>query len=206
MAEPARSPALPAALDGHAWPAQGDWTYEDYLRLPDDGNRYEVIRGNLYVTAAPYPLHEYVRSELFLILGSFVKARKLGKVLNAPVDVRLPQALGNPVQPDIFFLRAGNQPRWEVDQSFDGVPDLAIEVLSGSTARRDRKIKKEAYGEAGIREYWIVDPWRRTVEIYVLGEDRRWYVELCRGSEGEVVRSAVLAGLEIRVSELFPPR
>jgi Uma2 family endonuclease len=204
MAEPARSPALPAALDGDSWPAQGDWTYEDYLRLPDDGNRYEVIRGNLYVTAAPYPLHEYVRSELFLILGSFVKARKLGKVLNAPVDVRLPQALGDPVQPDIFFLRTGNQPRWKADPSFDGVPDLAIEVLSRSTAHRDRKVKLEAYREAGIREYWLVDPWRPDIVVYLLSEDRRRYVELCRGGEGDTVCSAVLPGLEVRVSDLLP--
>ena len=204
MAEPARSPALPAALDGHAWPVQGDWTYEDYLRLPEDGNRYEVIRGFLYVTAAPYPLHEYVRSELFLILGSFVKARKLGKVLSAPMDVRLPQRIGDPVQPDLFFLRTGNQPRWKADASFDGVPDLAIEVLSRSTAHQDRKVKLDAYREAGIREYWIVNPWRPSLVVYLLSEDRRRYVELCRGGEGDTVRSAVLPGLEVRVSDLLP--
>ena len=78
MAEPARSPALPAALDGQSWPVQGDWTYEDYLRLPDDGNRYEVIRGNLYVTAAPYLLHQYVCSRLALLLGTFIQERTLG--------------------------------------------------------------------------------------------------------------------------------
>ena len=183
MAEPARSPALPAALDGHAWPAQGDWTYEDYLRLPDDGNRYEVIRGFLYGTAAPYPLHEYVRSELFLILGSFVKARKLGKVLSAPMDVRLPQRIGDPVQPDLFFLRTGNQPRWKADSSFDGAPDLAIEVLSPSTAHRDRKIKLEAYRDAGIREYWIVDPWKPRIVVYLLSDDGRRYDELCQGGD-----------------------
>ncbi len=206
MAEPARSPALPAVLDGHAWPAQGDWTYEDYLRLPDDGNRYEVIRGNLYVTAAPYPLHQYVQSRLSLRVGGFVDERKLGVLLGAPMDVRLPQRIGDPVQPDLVFLRNGNQPRWEIDRSFDGVPDLAIEILSKRTAQRDRKIKKEAYCEAGIREYWIVDPWLRTVEIYILSDDGRRYDELCRGGEGDTVRSAVLTGLEVRVGDLFPAR
>ena len=204
MAEPARSPALPTALDGHTWPAQGEWTYGDYLRLPDDGNRYEVVRGFLYVTAAPYPLHEYVRSELFLILGSFVKARRLGKVLSAPMDVRLPQRIGDPVQPDIFFLRKGNQPRWKADSSFDGVPDLAIEILSRSTAHRDRKIKLEAYRDAGIREYWIVNPWAPSIVVHLLSEDGRRYEELCRGGEGDAVRSAVLPGLEVRVGDLLP--
>ena len=206
MAEPARSPALPAALDGHAWPAQGDWTYEDYLRLPEDGNRYEVIRGFLHVTAAPYPLHQYVSSRLSRLVGGFIDERELGILLTAPLDVRLPQRIGDPVQPDLVFLRTGNQPRWETDPSFDGVPDLAIEVLSRSTARRDRTIKKDAYWEAGIREYWLVDPWRRAVEIYLLSDDGRRYDELCGGGEGETVRSAVLSGLEVRVSDLFPPR
>lgn len=206
MAEPARSPALPAAMDGRAWPVQGNWTYEDYLRLPDDGNRYEVIRGSLYVTAAPYPLHQYVQSRLALRVGGFVEERKLGALLGAPMDVRLPERIGDPVQPDLVFLRNGNQPRWEMDRSFDGVPDLAIEILSRSTAHRDRKVKLEAYRDAGIQEYWIVDPWKRTAVIYSLAVDRRRYVELCRGGEGETVRSAVLAGLEVRVGDLFPSR
>jgi Uma2 family endonuclease len=206
MAEPARSPALPAALEGHAWPAQGDWAYEDYLRLPEDGNRYEVIRGFLYVTAAPYPLHQYVCSRLSLLVGRFIDERQLGILLSAPLDVRLPQRIGDPVQPDLVFLQTGNQPRWETDRSFDGVPDLAMEVLSRSTAHRDRKIKKDAYREAGVREYWLVDPWMRTVEIYILSEDRRRYDELCRGGEGDTVRSAALPGLEAHVGDLFPPR
>ena len=206
MAEPARSPALPAALDGHTWPAQGGWTYEDYLRLPEDGNRYEVIWGFLYVTAAPYPLHQYVQSRLSLRVGGFVDERKLGILLSAPMDVRLPQRIGDPVQPDLLFLRNGNQPRWETDRSFDGVPDLAIEILSKRTAQRDRKTKKGAYREAGIREYWIVDPWMRTVEIYILSADGRRYDELYRGGERDTVRSAVLPGLEVQVDDLFPPR
>jgi len=206
MAEPARSPALPATLDGHAWPAQGDWTYEDYLRLPDDGNRYEVIRGFLYVTAAPYPMHQYVLSRLHLLMGGFIMEKGLGVLLGAPMDVLLPRRIGDPVQPDLVFLRTGNQPRWEVEGSFSGTPDLAVEVLSRSTAHRDRTLKRDAYREAGIPEYWLVDPWKRTVLIYALSDDRRRYDELCRGGEGETVRSAVLTGLVVQVGELFPPR
>jgi len=206
MAEPARSPALPATLDGHAWPAQGDWTYEDYLRLPDDGNRYEVIRGSLYVTAAPYPLHQYVLFRLNLLMGGFIVEKGLGVLLGAPMDVRLPRRIGDPVQPDLVFLRTGNQPRWEVDGSFSGIPDLAVEVLSRSTAHRDRTLKRDAYRDVGIPEYWLVDPWKRTVLIYALSDDRRRYDELCRGGEGDTVRSAVLSGLEILVGDLFPPR
>jgi Uma2 family endonuclease len=203
MAEPARSQAFPAALDGHTWPAQGAWTYEDYVRLPDDENRYEVIRGILHVTPVPVLLHQYVQSELLFVLSQFVDD---GMVLGAPMDVRLPRRLGDPVQPDLLFLRTGNQPRWEVDPSFDGVPDLVVEILSPSTTRLDRKIKHSAYREAGVPEYWIVDPRARTIEVFGLSEDGARYVELCRGGEGDMVRSKVLPGLEVPVGEIFPPR
>ena len=206
MAEPARSQALPAAADGHTWPAQGAWTYEDYVRLPDDGKRYEVIRGVLYVSPAPIPLHQYVHTRLLVLLTRFVDENRLGVVLGAPMDVRLPRRIGDPVQPDLVFLRTGNQPRWEVDSNFSGSPDLVVEILSPSTARRDRKIKHSAYREAGIPEYWIVDPRARTVEVFGLSEDGARYDELCRGGEEDTVRSAVLPGLEIRVGEIFPPR
>ena len=206
MAEPARSQALPVAADGHVWPAQGAWTYEDYVRLPDDGKRYEVIRGVLYVSPGPIPLHKYVHSHLFFTLSQFVRENGLGVVLAAPMDIRLPRRLGDPVQPDLVFLRPGNQPRWEVDPNFSGSPDLVVEVLSPSTARLDRKIKHSAYRESGIPEYWIVDPRARTVEVFGLSEDGARYVELCRGGEEGVIHSKVLSGLEVRVSEIFPSR
>jgi Uma2 family endonuclease len=204
MAEPARSQALPAASDGRAWPVQGTWTYEDYLRLPEDGNRYEVIRGHLYVTPPPIYDHQFVLWSLGQTLGRFVHEHRLGIVLTAPFAVRLPARIGNPVEPDLVFLRNEQQPR-SGDRFFQGTPDLVLEVLSPSTRRRDRTIKLEAYRDAGVPEYWLVDPEDRTVVVHVLGEDRR-YAELCRGSEGDTVRSTVLPGLEIRVGEIFPPR
>jgi Uma2 family endonuclease len=206
MAEPARSPALPATSEGYAWPSQGGWTFEDYLRLPEDGNRYEVIRGFLYVTPAPLPVHQYVLSELLGTFREFVVERKLGVVVPGPMDIRLPNEISNPVQPDLVFLRTGNQPHWESDRGFDGVPDLIVEILSRRTFQRDRKIKFAAYRDAGVQEYWLVDPKARTVVIYVLSADRRRYDEHCRGGQGDTVRSGILSGLEVRVSDLFPPR
>jgi len=143
MAEPARSPALPAALDGHAWPAPGDWTYEDSLRLPEDGNRYEVIRGRLYVTPPPIYDHQYAIWQLDQTLGRFVHENKLGVVLIAAFDIRLPVGLTDPVEPDVIFFRAGNEPRAGAT-FFQGTPDLVIEVLSPRTRRRDKTIKLDA--------------------------------------------------------------
>jgi Uma2 family endonuclease len=204
MAQPAIPRTLLEGNDGAQWPAQGAWTYEDYLRLPDDGNRYEVIWGSLYVTAAPIYPHQYAVLKLSRFLDEHVSAAELGTVLTAPFDVLLPLGIGTPVEPDVLFFRAGNEPVGE-DKNFEGVPDLIAEVLSPKTRRRDRTVKLQAYQDAGVPEYWLVDPRDRTVEIYILGRDLR-YTEHCRGGEGDRVRSAVLPGFDLAVAGLFPRR
>jgi len=197
MTEPAYRLDLP---ETEAWPRQGEWTYEDYLRLPDDGNRYEVIRGVLYVTAAPNFKHQFSVVKLVSALDRFVSERDFGVVLAAPFDVLLPVGIASPVEPDVMFFRAGNEPR-EDDKNFQGVPDLVVEVLSPRTRSRDRKIKLQAYQDAGVPEYWMADPDARIVVVNVLQNGR--YVELCRGGVGDKVRSAVLPGFEVEVAGLF---
>jgi Uma2 family endonuclease len=200
MTEPAYRLDLP---ETETWPRQGDWTYEDYLRLPDDGNRYEVIRGALYVTPAPNFKHQFSVVKLVSALDGFVSKGELGVVLAAPFDVLLPVGIASPVEPDVMFFRTGNAPQ-EDDKNFQGVPDLIAEVLSPRTRSLDRKVKLQAYQEAGIPEYWIVDPSARAVEVHVLENGR--YVELCRGGVGDKARSAVLPGFEVKVAGLFPRR
>src|SRR6185436_2105450 len=203
MAEPAYPLTLPED-DGQAWPSQGSWTYEAYLRLPDDGRRYEVIRGLLYVSPAPSYDHQYTVAQFVYLFTAFVKKKRLGVVLGAPFDVRLPERIADPVQPDVLFIRREQQPR-SGDLRFDGVPDLAVEILSPGNWRYDRNIKLAAYRDAGIPETWLVDPISRTVEVYVLDPARPGYALRERRSEGETVGSAVLQGLQIEVAELFPP-
>lgn len=200
MTEPAYRLDLP---ETEIWPRQGDWTYEDYLRLPDDGNRYEVIRGVLYVTPAPNFKHQFSVVKLVSALDGFVSERDLGVVLAAPFDVLLPVGLASPVEPDVLFFRTGNTPQ-EDDKNFQGVPDLIVEVLSPRTRSRDRKIKLQAYQDAGVPEYWMADPDARRVVVHVLENGR--YVELCRGGMGDRVRSSVLPGFEMEVAGLFPRR
>jgi Uma2 family endonuclease len=199
MSEPAYK--LPRNDDGQDWPAQGEWTYEDYCRLPEDGNRYEVIRGFLYVTAAPHWEHQFSSFEFSFHLSLFVRERALGLVLTAPLDVKLPSGIATPVQPDVVFFRKGNEPRREVGY-FEGTPDLVAEVLSPGTRRRDRTLKLEAYQDAGVPEYWLLDPGSRTVWVYVLGKNGR-YAELARGGVGESVESSVLPGFRVNAGALF---
>ncbi|HYU35196.1 MAG TPA: Uma2 family endonuclease [Thermoanaerobaculia bacterium] len=134
---------------------------------------------------------------------AFVKERRLGVVLVAPFDIRLPERIADPVEPDVLFIRREHQPR-AGDLRFDGVPDLAIEVLSPGNWRFDRNTKLPAYRDAGTPETWLVDPIARTVEVYALDPKRAEYALRERREEGETVSSAILPGLRITVAELFP--
>jgi Uma2 family endonuclease len=204
MAEPTGPPLnLPFRDGAQYWPVQGTWTYEDYRQLPDDGQRYEVIRGHLYVSPAPTILHQRTVNRLSLVLNHFVLTHDLGEVLTAPVDILLPQGISNPVQPDLVFFRAGNQPPADAS-NFRGVPDLVVEVLSPTTRRLDTHVKLPACRDAGVPEVWHADPQARTLVLYGLSEDRKSYIELARGGEGDIVASRLLPGLEVEVPRIFP--
>jgi Uma2 family endonuclease len=184
-----------------SWPPQGQWTYEDYLRLPDDGNRYEIIEGVLYVANAPAYDHQYAVTSLARLLGNFAVEKNAGVVLAAPFEVHLP-GIAKPVQPDVLFIAAQRQPATDT-QIFEGAPDLVVEVLSPGTARLDRHIKFGAYEQAKVREYWLVDPKTRSVEVYTLPANGAEYALLGQFTAKEKVKSSVLAGLELPVESLF---
>jgi Uma2 family endonuclease len=204
MGEPAKSLVFPWNDEDRPWPAQGQWTYADYARLPDDGHRYEVIRGHLYVTPPPIFFHQHVVTELSRLLGNFVVEGALGRVFVAPVEIVLPNRIATPIQPDVVFFRTGNQPRLK-DQKFHGVPDLVVEVESPRTRNRDWTTKREAYLEAGVPEYWLASSRTCTVTVLTLSEDRTRYVELGCFGLGDTIRSVALPGLAIPVDPLFPP-
>jgi Uma2 family endonuclease len=147
-----------------------DWTYEEFARLPDDGNRYEVIAGELYVTPAPETPHQEAGARLFVKLRVFASEHDLGKVLYAPVDVLL--ADGDYLEPDIVFVRTDHL-HYKTKRGIEGPPDLVVEILSPTTARQDRGVKRERYAHFGIPEYWIVDADRRRIEIHRLADPTR---------------------------------
>lgn len=196
-------PSLPSLPAIKKWPAQGDWTYEDYLRLPDDGRRYEIIRGVLYVSNAPSHLHQYTVGRIFLALALYVETMKLGEVVVAPIEVHLP-GIAKPVLPDVIFIATAQQPAPGY-QYFTGAPDLVVEVLSPNTYRLDQSVKLDAYEQAGVREYWLANPKTRTVTVYILPERGREYVLLGEFTPGEKVQSALFSGLDLTVRTLFVP-
>jgi len=179
-------------------PPQGEWTYQDYLRLPDDGYHYQVIKGVLLMTAAPTTRHQDVVRNLLVALHLFVKERRQGKVYSSPVDVRLAEQ--TVVEPDIIFI-ARERLSIIKESSIEGAPDLIVEILSPSNWVVDRRDKFAVYEASGVREYWIVDPDARTVEIYSLRRGR--YALLERYEPGQTVQSDLLTGFEIPVDDIF---
>jgi len=182
------------------WPPhQGEWTYGDWLRLPSDGWRYEVIKGVLHMTAAPTPQHQRVSRRLERALEDFIWENNLGELLHAPIDVVLPEQ-ETPVEPDIIVIPS-DRPEMVGEKQIEGAPLLVVEVLSPSNWWVDRREKVVLYAETGVQEYWIVDPDAGTIEVFVLREGA--YALLGKWSAGDIARSEALPGFEIAVDVVF---
>jgi len=188
-------------VDEKTWqpPPQGEWTYEDFLRLEDDGWRYEVIRGELLMSPPPRERHQYISQMLSVAFQNFVRPRKLGRVYVAPFGVVLGDA-AMPVQPDIVFVSAARIAAVVHEEGLRGAPDLIVEILSPSNWMTDRRTKYELYQEVGVREYWVVDPKTCVAEVYVLREGQ--YTLFGRWGAGESAKSDVLNGFEIGLNEM----
>jgi Uma2 family endonuclease len=173
-------------------------TYEDYVLIPEDGQRHEILDGEHYVTPSPFVRHQLISSNLHSLLGPFIRGRRLGTLLAAPMDVLL--APHDIAQPDLLFIsneRAGII----AEKNVQGAPDLVIEILSKSTRRRDERLKPERYGRCGVLEYWIVDPNRKGTKVYRCEGGRLSLVaEL---SAEDVLTTPLLPGLEIPLAEIF---
>ncbi len=144
-------------------------TWQDVQQMPDDGNRYEAIEGDLYMTPAPTTLHQRVSKRLQYALDRILERPGLGEVFVAPYGVEFP-ATGEGVQPDIVFV---SRERCEIiaEAGIVGAPDLVVEILSPSTAGRDRTIKLRLYERHGVREYWIVDTEENAIDVWRFGEE-----------------------------------
>ena len=150
------------------WPRQGHYTVQDIRALPDE-IRVELIDGVIYDMTAPRPIHQDLLFELALEFRKCVDASGSDcKVRLAPFDVRLLSDDRNMFQPDIFITCDESKNNGEF---YDGAPELAVEILSPSTRRKDFIVKAPSYQKAGVREYWIVDPKDEKVWVFFYEED-----------------------------------
>lgn len=173
------------------------------LDAMDDDNRYELIDGTLYLLAAPASSHVIVSSRLLKSIQGYLGNGRC-EAFHAPADVYIFNQPGDAgdnittvVQPDLFVICDSMQIG---ERGFYGPPTLVIEILSPSTAAMDRLVKYEKYQQAGVKEYWIVDPQQELASVYTLTEGRYGGGESFRST----LRSAVFPGLEVPLGEIFP--
>ena len=172
--------------------------YGHLLAMPEDGRRYEIHGGELVVVAAPLARHQIAVFEIAALLHDYGK-RAGGRALTAPFDIVFDEY--DVVQPDVVFFRAERSHLVQLDVVTRAAPDIAVEVLSPSTASIDRGRKMEMFARYGVPEYWIVDPVRLEIEVHTLeqGAYRCAQVATC----GDTVRSVLLPDLTFTADGIF---
>jgi Uma2 family endonuclease len=171
---------------------------EDIWDAPEDTNRYEVIDGDLYVSPAPSWLHQRGLGVLFYYLMQYIRPRRLGELVQAPVGEVLDDETG--VQPDLVYVsreRAGII----TERGIEGAPDLVVEAVSPSTEARDRGLKMRRYAAAGIPHCWLLVPRDQALEACRLGE--QGYEQTGVYGPGSIFRSELFPGLEIPIDDLW---
>lgn len=174
-------------------------TYEEYLRLPDD-QRYELLEGELVITPAPTSRHQRILIRLTAILEAHTYGQGVGTLLIAPTDVVLSDI--TVLQPDLLLVLGDRTAIIDPNGAVHGAPDLVIEILSPSTAQRDLEQKRLLYGRFGVREYWIVDPETKSIEV--LTQQGPGLETWQRFASGVKLISPLLPGLQIESVSIFP--
>ena len=179
---------------------------------------YEIIEGGKFMSPSPDMGHGNVVGKLMMLIGSYAAVNKLGICFADNIDVHFPD--GNLFRPDFMFISAANENLF-VDKkrmTLHGVPDMVAEIFSRSTMKRDTTVKKDVYERNGVREYWMIDPWRETVEIHLLRDGKYFFDGMYENwSDDELIRLpeeernqvklevpvAVLDGFTIKIRNIF---
>jgi Uma2 family endonuclease len=177
--------------------ANAKLTYDDYVHIPDDGLRHEIIEGEHYVNPAPNIRHQRILRRLLMTLSTFVQERDLGEVFCSPIDVVLSE--NNVVQPDVLFIR---KEQGQADGAFvQMTPDLVVEILSISNRRHDEVRKLKLYDRFNVGEYWIVDPEDEIVSVYRRQNGALTLVAKVAASA--VITSPLLPGFKLPAQRVF---
>lgn len=188
------------AIANH-FPEDHIWTYkdiEDYF--PEDLYiKVEIIHNRLYIMASPNVKHHEISNELSFQITAFVKQLKLGKVLVAPMDVKLDE--NNIVQPDILFIAVSNYGILG-EKIVEGSPDLCVEIWSPSNIKKDCEMKQKLYESKNVKEYWQIRPKDQEVRIEVLNENQE-YELFSEAKEKGMVQSKILEGFELDIESIF---
>jgi Uma2 family endonuclease len=173
-------------------------TYDDLLKMPEDSRLREIIDGELIVSPSPSFHHQDIIGALYRVISDYLDEHGVGRVAFAPLDTVL--AADQVPQPDLVYV--GKQAGSIIGRVVHGAPDLAVEVISEISRRRDEVRKRALYEQFGVAEYWVVDPEADKVTVYRLTDGRY--------DDGTIVRATLttplLPGLAIDLAKVFAPR
>ncbi len=175
-------------------------TYDDYVLIPDDGKQHQILDGEHYVSPSPSRWHQRLVLRLIRWLDGFVLRHDLGEIFVSPLDVLL--SWNDVVQPDLFFI---SKERSEIstEENVLGAPDLVIEILSPKTRKLDEGVKLQRYERFGVREYWMIDGFRKGVTVCRPIDGAFQRLPVLSAAAGDVLTIPLLPGLEIPLAELF---
>ncbi len=175
-------------------------TYADLLREFPSETRVELINNEIFMPPAPSFEHQIISKKTFKVFDFFVESKDLGQIIYAPFDVILDEY--TVVQPDIVFISKEHLEKI-TSRGLRGVPDLVVEIISPSTFHRDSVEKFQLYERFGVREYWLVEPANQVIEVFSLEQGKYVLHSFVSSEEGEIAKSALLAGFEVKRSEVF---
>ncbi len=174
------------------------WNYtRACAELPETLLPIEIWDGTLVMAPIPFFLHQDIIARFFRVLDQWVRRRRLGIVILSPMDVVFKEDLV--LQPDVMFIAKDRT--HIIQRHVMGAPDLAVEVVSGGRRKRDYKDKRERYEEHGVKEYWILDPEQKHIEVWALEAD--FFVLQDRYTGRQFAPSRLLSGFKVRVDRML---
>lgn len=181
-------------------------TYKEFRALEFEDNdfaRYELLNGEIVKKSSPSLQHQRISGNIYFAMRNYLVANPIGEVFAAPLDVVLEEH--EAPQPDVFFVSKDRDfVLNEAEGVVIGTPDLIVEIISPTSVRRDRHDKKDLYEHCGVREYWLIDPQNRSIEVFAY-TNNRYQLHSFADAEGKAV-SAVLPDFEIEVLALIPEK
>jgi Uma2 family endonuclease len=182
--------------------AEKKMTIVDFLKRDDfeEGYIYELINGEIMQRTSPNLVHQDASMMLSIHLGTFIVANNLGKLYAAPTDVYLSK-VADLVVPDLSFVPTANAAYFQPSGYILGVPDLIVEILSKGTHQVDRGTKMRLYKRHAVKEYWLADPIKKSIEVHVL-EDNEYILKSYAEEVGEI-ESWVLTDFKLEVAKVF---
>ena len=179
---------------------------------------YEIIEGVKFMAPSPNWGHVNVTANLIATIGVYAKTNRLGTVAPDNFDVHFPD--GNVFRPDFVFVSAANEKLFldKKNMTLHGVPDMVAEIFSRSTMKRDFTIKKDIYERNGVKEYWLINPWSESIEVYLLRDGKYFLDDVYQNYSDEDLKVltdeeraevkfeipvAVLDGFKVKIKNIF---